>query len=268
MREGGPVVLFFCLPRLLHYLQGEFFRLIFHPSPIDRPCRALHPSRRPEGASRRHVPFGLLWNAPRKNGVRPPRELGNAQAVLRCRDDRTLLRCCHGHHREFQVRLVETADEGVVSRVRLSEGRGGRMEADGPLGPELATVSTRERVGSVRIAAARERVGALRARHSHIRRNDVQGEGRGHDQGASVRSRPIVHRQQRQQFAPLPLEPPQIQDSWIMKDFIQLNCSPQELRQLNRVRMHQQVIFLSDVRDVSGRALVVIRVTCLFITIS
>jgi len=57
------------------------------------------------------------------------------------------------------------------------------------------------------------------------------------------------------QFAPLPLEPSRRRDSWIMKDFIQLNCSPQELRQLNRVRMHQQVIFLSDVRDVSGRAL-------------
>jgi len=57
------------------------------------------------------------------------------------------------------------------------------------------------------------------------------------------------------QFAPLPLEPPRIRDSWIMKDFIQLNYSPQELRQLNRVRMHQQVIFLSDVRDASGRAL-------------
>jgi hypothetical protein len=40
-----------------------------------------------------------------------------------------------------------------------------------------------------------------------------------------------------------------------MKDFIQLNYSPQELRQLNRVQMHQQVIFLSDVRDTSGRAL-------------
>jgi len=57
------------------------------------------------------------------------------------------------------------------------------------------------------------------------------------------------------QFAPLPLEPPRIRDSWIMKDFIQLNHSPQELRQLNRVQMHQQVIFLSDVRDASGRAL-------------
>jgi hypothetical protein len=57
------------------------------------------------------------------------------------------------------------------------------------------------------------------------------------------------------QFAPLPLEPPRIRDSWIMKDFIQLNYSPQELHQLNRVQMHQQVIFLSDVRDTSGRAL-------------
>jgi hypothetical protein len=37
------------------------------------------------------------------------------------------------------------------------------------------------------------------------------------------------------QFAPLPPEPPRIRDSWIMKDFIQMDYSPQELCQLNRV---------------------------------
>ena len=47
------------------------------------------------------------------------------------------------------------------------------MEADGALGSQLKTVSRREWVGSVRPVAARERMGALRARHSHIRRNDV-----------------------------------------------------------------------------------------------
>jgi hypothetical protein len=68
-----------------------------------------------------------------------------------------------------------------VSRVRLAEGRGGGMETDGALGSQLATVSRREWVGSVRPVAARERMGALRARHSHIRRNDVQRKGRGYD---------------------------------------------------------------------------------------
>ena len=56
-------------------------------------------------------------------------------------------------------------------------------------------------------------------------------------------------------FAPLPLEPPQEWDSWIIKIFILMNYDHQELRQLNRVRMHQQVIFLSDVCDSSRRAL-------------
>jgi hypothetical protein len=36
-------------------------------------------------------------------------------------------------------------------------------------------------------------------------------------------------------FAPLPLEPPREQDSWIMKTFIQMNYNHQELCQLNRV---------------------------------
>jgi hypothetical protein len=59
----------------------------------------------------------------------------------------------------------------------------------------------------------------------------------------------------KRQFAPLPLEPPRIRDSWIMKDFIQMKYSSQELCQLNRGRLHQQVIFLLDVREASGRAL-------------
>ncbi len=53
----------------------EFLTNVFRPN---RPCRALHPSRRPEGASRRHLPFRLLWHAPRKNSIHPPRQLGNA----------------------------------------------------------------------------------------------------------------------------------------------------------------------------------------------
>ena len=40
-----------------------------------------------------------------------------------------------------------------------------------------------------------------------------------------------------------------------MKTFIQMNYNYQELCQLNRVRVHQQVVFLSDVCDANGRAL-------------
>ncbi len=57
------------------------------------------------------------------------------------------------------------------------------------------------------------------------------------------------------QIAPLPLQLPQERDSWIMAEFICLNYDTQSLQRLNRVRIHQQVIFLSDVIDASGRAL-------------
>jgi hypothetical protein len=57
------------------------------------------------------------------------------------------------------------------------------------------------------------------------------------------------------QIAPLPLQPLQEHDSWIMAEFIRLNYDTQSLQQLNRVRIHQQVIFLLDVMDASERAL-------------
>jgi hypothetical protein len=53
-------------------------------------------------------------------------------------------------------------------------------------------------------------------------------------------------------IAPLSLHLPQEWDSWILTEFIRLNYDTQVLRQLNRVRIHQQVIFLSDMMDVSG----------------
>ncbi len=56
-------------------------------------------------------------------------------------------------------------------------------------------------------------------------------------------------------LADLPSQPPMEQDSWLMQEFGRLNYSSEELQRLNRVRMHQQVLYLSDVMDASGRAI-------------
>ena len=57
------------------------------------------------------------------------------------------------------------------------------------------------------------------------------------------------------QLAQIPLQFPRECDSWIMAEFIRMDYDTQSLCRLNRVRLHQQVIFLSDVMDVSGRAI-------------
>jgi hypothetical protein len=57
------------------------------------------------------------------------------------------------------------------------------------------------------------------------------------------------------EIADLPVHPPREQDSWLMQEFVQLDYSSNDLRRLNRVRIHQEVLFLSDVMDTSGRAL-------------
>jgi len=57
------------------------------------------------------------------------------------------------------------------------------------------------------------------------------------------------------QLAHIPLQPPQERVSWIMAEFIHMNYDTQSLCKLNRVRLHQQVIFLSDVMDASKRAI-------------
>jgi hypothetical protein len=57
------------------------------------------------------------------------------------------------------------------------------------------------------------------------------------------------------QLAQIPLQPPRERDTWIMAEFIRMNYDTQSLCKLNRVRLHQQVIFLSDVMDASGRAI-------------
>jgi hypothetical protein len=51
------------------------------------------------------------------------------------------------------------------------------------------------------------------------------------------------------------IAPPWLGDDWLMKRFSQMGCSKKELLRLNRVRLHQQVLFLSDVLDAGGRAL-------------
>ena len=51
------------------------------------------------------------------------------------------------------------------------------------------------------------------------------------------------------------VQPPRERDSWLMQEFLQLNYSIEDLQRLNRVRLHQEVLFLSDIMDASGRAL-------------
>ncbi len=45
---------------------------------------------------------------------------------------------------------------------------------------------------------------------------------------------------------------PRVGDKWFMRVFKDIQFSPQELQQLNRVRLHQQVLFLSDILCVRG----------------
>ena len=52
----------------------------------------------------------------------------------------------------------------------------------------------------------------------------------------------------------LPLQFPREKDGWIMRAFAKLDFREEELLRLNRVRCHQQVLFVSDVFDASGRA--------------
>jgi hypothetical protein len=47
-------------------------------------------------------------------------------------------------------------------------------------------------------------------------------------------------------------QPPRGGDDWIMMQFLQLVYPENELSRLNRVRLHQQVLFVSDVMDAGG----------------
>ncbi len=57
------------------------------------------------------------------------------------------------------------------------------------------------------------------------------------------------------EIADLPVHPPRERDSWLMQEFVQLDYSRDDLQQLNRVQIHQEVLFLSDIMDASSRAL-------------
>jgi hypothetical protein len=52
----------------------------------------------------------------------------------------------------------------------------------------------------------------------------------------------------------LPLQFPRENNRWIVRAFAQLEIDEDKLLRLNRVRCHQQVLFISDVFDASGRA--------------
>jgi hypothetical protein len=50
-------------------------------------------------------------------------------------------------------------------------------------------------------------------------------------------------------------EPPRVGDDWLMPQFFCLGFTEGELVRLNRVRLYQHVLFVSDVMDAGGRAL-------------
>ena len=49
--------------------------------------------------------------------------------------------------------------------------------------------------------------------------------------------------------------PPRLGDDWLMAQFTQVGYTTKELIHLNWVRLHQQVVFVSDVMDARGRVL-------------
>ena len=46
--------------------------------------------------------------------------------------------------------------------------------------------------------------------------------------------------------------PPRERDEWLMPLLCKMNFTPDDLLQLNRVRLHQEVLFISDVMDARG----------------
>ena len=51
------------------------------------------------------------------------------------------------------------------------------------------------------------------------------------------------------------LRPPRMGDEWLMAQFCWAGFCEKELIRLNRVRLHQQVVFVSNVMDAGGRAI-------------
>ncbi len=52
----------------------------------------------------------------------------------------------------------------------------------------------------------------------------------------------------------LPLQFPRERDNWLMVVFERADYDQKSLVRLNRVRCHQQAVFISDVLDASGKA--------------
>ncbi len=57
------------------------------------------------------------------------------------------------------------------------------------------------------------------------------------------------------EIADLSVHPPRERDTWLMQEFVRLNYSSEDLRRLNCVQVHQEVLFLSNIMDANGRAL-------------
>ena len=53
----------------------------------------------------------------------------------------------------------------------------------------------------------------------------------------------------------IPIEWTRERDKWLMREFERVGYKGEELRRLNRVRLHQMVIFVSDMVGASGRCL-------------
>ena len=56
-------------------------------------------------------------------------------------------------------------------------------------------------------------------------------------------------------FNNMPVELPHQGDKWLMQLFLEAGFSMEEMRRLNRVRIHQQVLFLLCVLGASGKTL-------------
>ena len=56
-------------------------------------------------------------------------------------------------------------------------------------------------------------------------------------------------------FSDVPLEFPRAGDRWLMDMFEEMGFSAPDLQRLNRVRVHQQVLFLSEILDAAGKTL-------------
>ena len=57
------------------------------------------------------------------------------------------------------------------------------------------------------------------------------------------------------EFNDTPLELPRCGEKWLMREFLRCGFFADKLRRLNGVRIHMQVLFLSDILSASGKTL-------------